>query len=190
MNIVTVCNPTAEQPFESFVENTTTFVCVPEGCDRSLYFQVRDAGELTIESDGEEIFKREIEPKDHRIDLKEILTPSQPPASLFRRSFGTRPKKIRDFKVTVARGRGPSSMVAATFDFQLLSPAEYKLAYARYLANCPTSSPSSVYPHRFVVDWDVPGQKQCWNCRENIAEHANQCTRCGSEQDKEGSAQP
>lgn len=191
MNTVTVCNPAAEQPFESFRENTRTFFCVPDDCDYSLYFQAEVPGELTIESDGEEILRRPIDPKEHFIALKDVLAPAPPALSFFGRAFGAaRPKKVRDFKVTITRGSGASSTVAATFDIQLLQPAEYKLAYAKYISDCPTSTPSPVYPHRFVVDWDVTGHKQCWNCRESIDEHANQCSRCGSDQDKEAGAQP
>ena len=187
MNKATVCNSASEQPFESFVEDTTTSVCLPEGSDYQLFFQVREPGLITIEADGEELASQPVEPSDHLIDLKKILTAPQPARSLFLNLTGTRrttPRKAREFKVTIKRGENASALVAATLDFRLLSPAEYKLAYAKHLGDSPSSA-RPVFPHQFIVDWQPATGKHCWNCRESLDDKATQCPRCGSDQDHE-----
>jgi hypothetical protein len=184
-----VCNPSEEQPFESFVDKATTthYVCLPEGVDYKLFFQVNEPGQLTIEADGEEIFACAVEPSQHFIDLKKVLTTPPPARSIFASLRGTssgRARRIRQFKVIVRSGTGESSTVVATFDFHLMAPVEYKQAYLAHLETCPTC-PKPVYPHRFVVDWAADDRKHCWNCRETLSDHATQCPRCGSDQDRD-----
>lgn len=186
MNTVKVCNPAAVQPFETFVQETTTHVCLPDGVDYQLFYQVKEPGELIIEAEGKQIYAKPVDPSEHFLDLKEALNLTQPVRSIFANLIGgtpvARPQRARDFKVIIRRGTGADAVVSATYDFQLLSPAEYKLAHAKYLGRSPIC-PVATFPYRFVVDWESDPGRHCWNCRYSIAAEAKTCPHCGADQD-------
>lgn len=188
MNTIQICNPSAEKPFPSFEQNTTTYVCLPDNTDCQLYVQVEQPGELIVESDGEELRSFPIDPSKHIVPLSSVLNPVVPARgrSLFTKltSGGGRSRKIRNFSVIVKRNDEPQPVVAAIFHFVLLNLDQYQHAYTRHLEQCEECNPRPSLPERLIVDWEAPDTKRCWHCQEMIESTATECAHCGSEQDQ------
>src|SRR5262249_8204393 len=73
MNTCHLCNQAQNEPFRSFVDGTTTYVCIPDGAECQLYADVDAPGQLTIESHGEEICSEPVDPTRHRFPLSGLL---------------------------------------------------------------------------------------------------------------------
>lgn len=190
MNIARICNPEAEEPFHSFCDRTTTYVRLPECNDCQLYLEVDEPGQLVIEADGAELYSCPIDPNMRLVPLTPVLNPvmrrgARSVLSVFTHSFAER-QPIRDFKVVVKHTEQPSPSVAATFNFRLLTPAEYDRVYADHVAECG----QPLHHHSLVVDWQPDEEKRCWNCKEVLPEDSlRQCKQCGADQEQAGEQQ-
>jgi len=180
---VKVCNPATEEPFRSFVEDTTTVVCVPEHGGCQLYVQAEQPGQLTIEVDGEEIHSCPVAPPSMSISLADILRPepSRPAVDslLFALTskLARRPKRIDRFTAIISLNEQASRTVAGTFNIRLCNPTDFELAFTRHL-KAGRQPDSRLAAEEAEADSD---QKNCWNCNQPIT--SSVCPHCEAEQE-------
>ena len=179
MNTCHLCNPAHNEPFRSFVEGTTTYVCVPDGAECQLYADVDAPGQLKIESAGEEICSQPVDPSKRLFPLTGLLRfdlPWKPPASLLTSlvtRLSERMKRVTDFTVTITqRLSGP---VAATYNFKLLNPADFEAALtasqASWTCSSYTSGGTRTSPIRSHAAYLIsPPSKSCCTCLPRSAE--------------------
>lgn len=185
MNTVHLCNPTVEEPFDSFVEGTTTYVCFPEGAECQLYVSVNAPGRLKIESQGVELRSTPVDPTTRCFPLNEILglyEPLRPPPSLLfslAHRLSERSRRVSEFSVVITQNeRNPE--VAATYNFKLLDPRQYEAACADSLGRRRRSVDQgqsiAIEMHSSTDQLD---QHRCWNCNEPLP--GTPCRKCGAD---------
>src|SRR4030095_2264611 len=163
-----LCNQAQNEPFRSFVDGTTTYVCIPDGAECQLYADVDAPGQLKIESHGKEISSEPVDPSKRRFPLSQILRlnlPWKPPTttllmSLSRR-LSERVRRVTDFTVTITQKLG-SPEVAATYNFKLLSPSDFEEAFT---ASLERRRQTNRHEETFAIDLHMPVEpdRQCWN---------------------------
>jgi len=184
MNTCHLCNQAQNEPFRSFVDGTTTYVCIPDGADCQLYADVDAPGELKIESHGKEICTEPVDPSKRRFPLSQVLRlnlPWQAPATLLSSlssRVSERLRRVSDFTVTITQKLG-NPTVAATYNFKLLSPSDYEEAFTASLERRPqTGRQTSAIDLHIPVD---PERQCCWNCNEPLP--GSPCKKCAAEQE-------
>lgn len=185
MTTVHICNPAEEEPFRSFVDGTTTVVCLPEGAECQLYVDTDAPGQLRIESDGENLSSQPVDSSSRCFALNEVLSlnqPSHPAASLIlslANKLAGRPRRVTEFSVIVTRNDG-NPAVAATYNFKLLNPSEFEEAFTAHLENRRSSCSCAALAsdRQLSVECDEPC---CWNCNELLP--GSPCKHCGAEQE-------
>ena len=184
MNTCHLCNQAQNEPFRSFVDGTTTYVCIPDGADCQLYANVEAQGELKIESHGKEICTEQVDPSKHRFPLSQVLRlnlPWQAPATLLSSlssRVSERLRRVSDFTVTITQKLGT---VAATYNFKLLSPSDFEEAFT---ASLERRRQTGRHAQTSAIDLHIPVDPEhqcCWNCNE--PHPGSPCKKCAAEQE-------
>ncbi len=178
MNKVMVCDPATKRPFESFVAETTTYVCLPESTEYQLSVQATQPGWLAIESSGEEIFDCPVNQIQRYLNLRPVLTA---PRALRTATCGlgyARRQRLHEFTAVIKHGTGLGAIVTATFTFELLAPTAYKQAYTGHLKGKPGPEKLTLPLQQIIVDW--PEEQKCKHCHKLLQSGESRCRQCSS----------
>jgi len=186
MITVEVSSNTADQPVDSFIDNTVRRVRKPNNEAGTLWLIVNVNREsyLVVEVEGEEYTALALEPKPQSFRLAELLKKperSSPFAGLLKPLISrSTPKAVRTpdkFTVRI-HADSPDGPRIGTFDFELMNEADYDSAYDAYAGQCT----GRVRATCFTTDArSLDTAHDCWNCKQPLAA-GECCPKCGCEQ--------
>lgn len=135
-----ICDPIAQQPFASFVHNTTTFVSIPHGHPSVLFLHADSQPQpvrASIQVGGREVYNHVLNAQPSFIELSKL--PAPPSSSfgelfmpLMRKRTAPQPMRLYSFSV-VFQSNDEGARTLATYDFHVLCPPEFDQAQEFHL---------------------------------------------------------
>jgi hypothetical protein len=164
---VRICNPVRQEPYPSFLHQTTQYVAVPHCSPYLLYVDSDEACTVSLQVAGREVMSLDVGAEPTHIPLSDLPVPKAQPdglmdllASKLARRKQACPPRLHAFSAVFVRNT-PDRQVAATFDFHVLCPTEFEPARAFHLQL--QTDPDAIAPDTI---FDRAEGVHCPECRQ------------------------
>lgn len=133
-----ICDPIAQQPFASFVHNTTTYVSIPHGHPSVLFLQADECKpeqpiRASIQVGGREVYSHQMNCQPSFIELSKLPAPPHIGSfgdlfiPLMRKRPAPEPMRLYSFSI-VFQSCDADARTLATYQFHVLCPPEFEQA--------------------------------------------------------------